>query len=63
MTLESSGKIFEYTVVGPVEADPLNGKISDESPLGVALIDKVVGDTAAINTPKGETIYVIKAIS
>ena len=63
VTLESGGKIFEYTVVGPVEADPLNGKISDESPLGVALIDKVVGDTAAINTPKGETIYAIKAIS
>ena len=63
VTLESGGKIFEYTVVGPVEADPLNGKISDESPLGVALIDKVVGDTAAINTPKGETVYVIKAIS
>ena len=63
VTLESGGKIFEYTVVGPVEADPLNGKISDESPLGVALIDKVVGDTVAINTPKGETIYAIKAIS
>ena len=63
VTLESGGKTFEYTVVGPVEADPLNGKISDESPLGVALIDKVVGDTAAINTPKGETIYAIKAIS
>ena len=63
VTLESGGKIFEYTVVGPVEADPLNGKISDESPLGVALIDKVEGDTAAINMPKGETIYAIKAIS
>ena len=51
VVLEANGKKFEYTVVGPVEADPLSGKISDESPLGVALMDKSIGDTATITTP------------
>ena len=37
-----------YTLVGPVEADPLNGKISNESPLGIALMGKVVGDDVTI---------------
>lgn len=48
-----------YSVVGPVEADPLEGKISNESPLGEALMGKKVGDTATINTPKGEITYEI----
>lgn len=52
-----------YTLVGPVEADPLNGKISNESPLGVALMGKVVGDDVTISTPKGDTTYTVVAIS
>lgn len=52
-----------YTLVGPVEADPLNGKISNESPLGIALIGKVVGDDVTISTPKGGTTYTVVAIS
>ena len=51
-----------YTVVGPAEADPLEGKISDESPLGAALIDKVVGDEVSITTPKGEITYRITSV-
>lgn len=62
VTLTANGKTFEYVVVGPVEADPANGKISDESPLGVALMGKKVGDTAAITTPKGETVYAVVSI-
>lgn len=58
-----NGKKVTYTIVGPVEADPMNGKISDESPLGVALMGKVVGDKATIKTPKGETTYSIVSIS
>ena len=58
-----NGKSFTYHIVGPVEADPLNGKISDESPLGVALLGKSVGDTATITTPKGELTYKIVSIS
>ena len=52
-----------YTLVGPVEADPLNGKISNESPLWIALMGKVVGDDVTISTPKGDTTYTVVAIS
>lgn len=51
-----------YTVVGPVEADPLEGKISNESPIGAALFGKKVGDSATITTPKGELTYEIVKI-
>jgi len=52
-----------YTVVGPVEADPLEGKISNESPIGEALMGKKVGDSVTITTPKGSTTYEIVKIS
>jgi transcription elongation factor GreA len=61
--LKTGKKIVVYTVVGPVEADPLEGKISNESPIGVALMDKKVGDSATIKTPKGEITYEIVKIS
>lgn len=48
-----------YTIVGPVEADPLDGKISNKSPIGEALFDKKVGDKAVIVTPKGDVTYEI----
>jgi len=51
--LDSKKKIT-YTIVGPNEADPFAGKISNESPIGIALTGKVVGDTVNISTPKGE---------
>lgn len=60
--LKSSKKTVEYALVGPVEADPLNGKISNESPIGMALEGKKVGETATITTPKGETEYEIISI-
>ena len=63
VVLEADGKKYEYTVVGSVEADPLSGKISNESPLGLALLDKKVGDTANITTPKGEIVYKIVEIA
>jgi len=55
--LKTGKKTVSYHVVGPVEADPLNGKISNESPIGIALIGKKLGDTATITTPKGEINY------
>lgn len=60
--LQSDGKSMTYTVVGPVEADPLEGKISDESPIGEALIGKKVGEEVTITTPKGELTYSVKEI-
>jgi transcription elongation factor GreA len=57
------GKSKEFQVVGTVEADPLNGKISDESPIGKALIGKKEGESVEIKTPADTTSYVIAHIS
>lgn len=53
----------EFQVVGTVEADPLNGKISDESPIGQALLGKKVGDAVEIVTPVETTTYKVVQIS
>jgi len=60
--LKTSKTNFIYTIVGPVEADPLEGRISDRSPIGEALFGKKVGDMATISTPKGDIIYEIASI-
>lgn len=52
-----AGKTKEFQVVGTVEADPLEGKISDESPIGRALLGKKEGDEVAIETPAETTVY------
>jgi transcription elongation factor GreA len=55
--LKTGRKNVIYHVVGPVEADPLEGKISNESPIGLALMGKKIGDIATITTPKGDIKY------
>ena len=60
--LESKDKQVTYKVVGPVEANPLEGKISNESPIGKELMGKRVGDNVTISTPKGEVVYRLVAI-
>ncbi len=57
------GKSKEFQVVGTVEADPLNGKISDESPIGLALLGKKEGDDVEIVTPAETATYKIANIS
>ncbi|HSX46720.1 MAG TPA: transcription elongation factor GreA [Patescibacteria group bacterium] len=52
----------KFQVVGTVEADPLNGKISDESPIGQALLGKKVGDSVEIATPSDTNTYKVVAI-
>ena len=42
-----------YHIVGPLEADPTKGKISHESPLGEALMGRIVGDTVTVRAPAG----------
>lgn len=59
----NGGKAKEFQVVGTVEADPLNGKISDESPIGQALLGKKEGDSVEIKTPTDTTAYKIVDIS
>ena len=56
------GNSVTYAIVGSVEADPLEGKISDESPIGQALLGKKVGDEASIKTPRGEVTYTVEEI-
>ncbi|MDD3106474.1 MAG: transcription elongation factor GreA [Bacilli bacterium] len=54
----------EFTLVGSLEADPLQGKISNESPLGMAIINHKVGDQVLVKTETGNEFYVkIKKIS
>ena len=57
--LRNDGKSRQFQVVGTVEADPLNGKISDESPIGQALMGKKVGETVEITTNTDTTAYKI----
>ncbi len=52
-----------YKVVGSAEADPMNGLISDDSPVGKALLGKKVGDEVAAETPMGEIKFKIIGIS
>jgi transcription elongation factor GreA len=55
----AGGKAKEFQVVGTVEADPLSGKISDESPIGQALLGKKEGESVEIKTPSDTTTYKI----
>jgi transcription elongation factor GreA len=51
-----------YTIVGPPEADPANGRISNESPMGKALLGKRVGSAAVVVSPSGEITFEIVSV-
>lgn len=53
----------KYHLVGSAEANPREGKISIESPLGKALIGAKVGDNVTVHAPEGDLVFVIKAIA
>jgi len=59
--LDSDEKI-SYTLVGSAEADPLNYKISNESPIGRAILGHGIGDEVTVETPAGEVNYKIISI-
>ncbi len=61
--LKGAGKTKEFQVVGTVEADPLSGKISDESPIGKALLGKKLGESVDIVTPAETATYKIAEIN
>ncbi len=52
---DEKGKSFEYTIVGSTEADPSNGRLSNESPVGKALLGRAQGDTVDVLLPNGRT--------
>ena len=60
ITLEGAGKTMNYTLVGAIEANPLSGKISDESPVGKALLGRKLGDE--VSFPNGK-VYKITDIA
>jgi transcription elongation factor GreA len=62
VTVKVNGRQVVFDIVGEWEADPINKKISHESPLGVALIGKKVGDKVEVEAPAGKLIYEILAI-
>ena len=51
--VEQDGKKRRYQIVGPPEADPTKGKISNESPVGAALLGRQPGDHVDVNGPRG----------
>ncbi len=53
----------EYLIVGSTEADPMKGKISDESPLGLALLGHSAGEVVVVEAPMGKLEYEILSIS
>jgi transcription elongation factor GreA len=62
--LESTSGVTVYQVVGSAEADPTNDKISNESPVGHAIMGRKKGDAVKVTTPSGKVIeYKILAIS
>lgn len=61
--IEEGGSEEEvYSIVGAAEANPREGKISHESPIGAALLGHRKGDKVRVKTPGGETIFKIKQI-
>lgn len=56
-------EVCDYQIVGSNEADPTNGRISDESPVGKGLLGHKVGDRVEIETPAGTMVYEVLEIS
>lgn len=64
VTVEEEGFGKEtYQIVGSAEADPLNGKISNESPIGQALLGARAGDSVTAETPNGQIVFKVIKIA
>lgn len=62
VTVKVNGKETMFDIVGEWEADPINKKIAHDSPLGLALLGKKVGDKTEVEAPAGKVLYEILAI-
>lgn len=58
----NTGMEKTFSMVGSTEADPMNGKISNDSPLGVNFVGKKVGDSVEVNVPAGTITYTITKV-
>jgi transcription elongation factor GreA len=59
---KASGEVIDFTIVGSTEADPFEGKISNESEVGKQLIGKQVGEVAEVTVPDGIVRYEVMKI-
>ncbi len=60
---DAQGKTYKYTIVGSTEANPSQGKISNQSPVGKALLGRKVGQKAEVATPAGTVVaFTVTAI-
>jgi len=57
---DGSGNKVNFKIVGTMEADPFEGKISNESPVGKALLGRKAGESVSINNPSGPAYRVLK---
>jgi transcription elongation factor GreA len=62
VTVKVNGKEVIFNIVGEWEADPMNKKISHDSPLGMALLGKNKGDNVEVEAPAGKVLYEIIAV-
>lgn len=60
VVVEADGDEDEFTIVGTLEADPFRGKISNESPVGKALLDHRIGDIITVSSTVKATYKIIK---
>lgn len=61
--INHKGEKERYTIVGSTEADPKAGRVSNESPVGLALLEKGVGDEVQVNAPAGVLRWTVVGIS
>jgi transcription elongation factor GreA len=59
---EGADETEQFRIVGPAEADPIKGKVSNESPLGQSLLGHKVGDAVTVEAPGGQIVFQIVAI-
>lgn len=62
ITNVKTNQSFEYKIVGDTDSDPLNGLISNASPIGAGLMGKKVGEVAIIKTPAGLVQFKVNKI-
>lgn len=62
LTKKDTGEERTYTIVGAEESDVLAAKMSFDSPIGKAVMDKKQGDVVKVETPKGEVTYTITSV-
>ena len=60
--VDEDGEEYTYTIVGTTEADAEQGKISNESPIGGALLNKKEGDVIKVNVPAGVMTITVKKV-